>query len=84
MTTPTPAAAAPAKRLAHVAPANRPSLVAIVLIDDPRGEEYYGGQVAAPVFSEVMTGALRLLNIPPDELPIADQVTGVATVAEVS
>ena len=69
---------------AGMAPATTPSLVAIVLIDDPRGEEYYGGQVAAPVFSEVMTGALRLLNVPPDQLPIADQVTGFAAVAEVS
>lgn len=51
-----------------MAPASAPRLVMVVVIDDPRGEEYYGGQVAAPVFSRVMSGALRLLNVPPDDL----------------
>ena len=41
----------------------------IVVINDPTGEEYYGGLVAAPLFSEVMTGAMRILNIPPDDYP---------------
>jgi len=41
----------------------------VVMIDDPQGDEYYGGLVAAPVFAEVMTGAMRLLNITPDDLP---------------
>ncbi|MGD8384955.1 MAG: penicillin-binding protein 2 [Lysobacterales bacterium] len=50
-------------------PASRPRLVCVVVINDPTGEEYYGGQVAAPLFSRVMTGALRLLNIPPDDYP---------------
>ncbi len=54
---------------AGMVPASRPRLVAVVVIDDPRGEEYYGGQVAAPVFAEIMTGALRLLNVPPDSVP---------------
>jgi len=58
-----------------MAPASRPRLVVIVVIDDPRGEEYYGGQVAAPVFAETMTGALRLLNVPPDQLPETDRVS---------
>lgn len=52
-------------------PASRPRLVMAIMIDEPRGEEYYGGLVAAPVFSKVMSGALRLLNIPPDDLPAA-------------
>jgi cell division protein FtsI (penicillin-binding protein 3) len=51
---------------AGFAPASRPRLVCIAVINDPTGEEYYGGLVAAPLFSSVMTGALRLLNIPPD------------------
>ena len=34
--------------------------------DEPQGSAYYGGLVAAPVFSRVMSEALRLLNIPPD------------------
>jgi len=47
-------------------PVSRPRLVMVVVIDDPRGEHYYGGKVAAPVFSKVMSGALRLLNVSPD------------------
>jgi cell division protein FtsI (penicillin-binding protein 3) len=40
-----------------------------VMIDDPKQNGYYGGQVAAPVFSEVLGHALRLMNISPDDLP---------------
>ncbi|MEX2524677.1 MAG: penicillin-binding transpeptidase domain-containing protein [Gammaproteobacteria bacterium] len=54
---------------AGMAPSSDPDLVMVVVIDEPQGEEYYGGQVAAPVFSKVMKGALRILNIPPDDLP---------------
>lgn len=50
------------------APASRPALAAVVVINDPGGENYYGGQVAAPVFSRVMSSALRLNNIPPDDI----------------
>ncbi len=50
-----------------LAPASDPRLVMAVIIDEPRGDEYYGGLVAAPVFAKVMSGALRLLNIPPDK-----------------
>ena len=46
-----------------------PALVLVVVIDEPRGDDYYGGLVAAPVFARVMRGALRILNIPPDDLP---------------
>jgi cell division protein FtsI (penicillin-binding protein 3) len=53
---------------AGMAPASRPRLVMVVVVDDPRGKHYYGGVVAAPVFSAVMTGALRLLNVPPDDV----------------
>jgi cell division protein FtsI (penicillin-binding protein 3) len=49
-------------------PASNPRLAAVVLIDEPTGGAYYGGEVAAPVFSAVMSGALRLLAIPPDDL----------------
>jgi cell division protein FtsI (penicillin-binding protein 3) len=51
---------------AGMVPATRPRLIMVVTIDDPKGEKYYGGQVAAPVFSKVMAGAMRLLNISPD------------------
>ena len=54
---------------AGMAPVKDPRLVMVVMIDEPRGEEYYGGQVAAPVFSKVMAGTLRLLDIAPDDLP---------------
>jgi cell division protein FtsI (penicillin-binding protein 3) len=50
-----------------LAPASDPRLVMAVFIDEPKGKEYYGGLVAGPVFSKVMNGALRLLNIPPDK-----------------
>jgi cell division protein FtsI (penicillin-binding protein 3) len=51
-----------------VVPASNPRLAAVIVIDEPRGGRYYGGEVAAPVFSAVMSGALRLLAIPPDDL----------------
>ena len=53
---------------AGLAPASDPKLVAVVVIDEPRGEDYYGGDVAAPVFSRILSGALRLMAIPPDAL----------------
>jgi len=55
---------------AGMAPASNPKLVLVVMINDPSGEQYYGGQVAAPVFSKVMSGALRLMDIAPDDLPV--------------
>ncbi|HUO82680.1 MAG TPA: penicillin-binding transpeptidase domain-containing protein [Gammaproteobacteria bacterium] len=54
---------------AGLAPASEPRLAAVVVLDEPRGGEYYGGDVAAPVFSAVMTDALRLLAVTPDRLP---------------
>ena len=45
-------------------PADRPRLVILVVIDEPRGR-YYGGQVAAPVVREVAEGSLRYLGVPP-------------------
>ena len=51
---------------AGFAPSSDPKLVCIVMINDPSGTEFYGGQVAAPLFSSVMSGALRLMDIPPD------------------
>jgi cell division protein FtsI (penicillin-binding protein 3) len=49
-------------------PASDPRLAAVVVIDEPSAGRFYGGDVAAPVFAEVMSGALRLLAIPPDDL----------------
>lgn len=52
-----------------VVPVSDPRLVIAVMINNPKGREYFGGQVSAPVFSRVATGALRLLNVPPDKWP---------------
>lgn len=51
---------------AGIAPASDPRLVAVVMIDSPKGQEYFGGEVAAPVFSRVVGHALRILDVPPD------------------
>jgi len=58
---------------AGMAPASNPRLIAVVIIDEPKGDEYYGGLVAAPVFANVMAGALRLLDVPPDDLPVLNR-----------
>ena len=52
---------------AGMAPATAPKLVMVIVFDEPRKNGFYGGQVAAPVFSEVMGHALRLLNVAPDK-----------------
>lgn len=49
-----------------LAPASNPRLVVAVMVDEPTARYYYGGLVAAPVFSRIMAGALRLMAIPPD------------------
>ena len=54
-----------------LAPVSDPRLVVAVMIDEPGGKVYYGGQVAAPVFAKVMAGALRFMALPPDA-PIED------------
>jgi cell division protein FtsI (penicillin-binding protein 3) len=53
---------------AGLVPASHPKLATVVVIDEPSGDLYYGGEVAAPVFSNVMSGALRLMDIAPDDL----------------
>ncbi|HWX65284.1 MAG TPA: penicillin-binding protein 2 [Rhodanobacter sp.] len=53
---------------AGMVPATNPRLVAAVVVDNPRKGSYYGGLVSGPVFATVMAGALRLLDIPPDNI----------------
>jgi cell division protein FtsI (penicillin-binding protein 3) len=53
---------------AGVVPATAPRLAVVVMIDEPQGVLYYGGDVAAPVFSAVTSGALRLMSVAPDDL----------------
>ena len=60
-------------------PANDPQLVGLVFVDEPTQGGYYGGTVAAPVFSAVMGGAARLLQIPQD-LPLTDNAQTVQAV----
>ncbi len=51
------------------APASDPRLIVAVMVDEPSGKQYYGGEVAAPAFAEIMSGALRALGVPQD-LPL--------------
>lgn len=53
---------------AGYAPATQPRLVVVVVIDEPQGREYYGSDIAAPVFANIVSGALRVLAVPPDAL----------------
>ncbi|MEZ5502639.1 MAG: penicillin-binding transpeptidase domain-containing protein [Halioglobus sp.] len=53
---------------AGIAPIDHPRIVTVVLINEPKGALYGGGAVAAPVFSEMIGGTLRILNVPPTEL----------------
>jgi len=50
---------------AGIAPVDDPRFVTVVVINDPKGELYGGGAVAAPVFAEIASATLRLLNVPP-------------------
>ena len=60
---------------AGIAPVSNPKFVTVVVINNPRGEDYYGGLVAAPVYSRLMSGVLPLFNIVPDDINfrVADQ-----------
>ena len=65
---------------AGVVPATAPRLAVVVMVDEPQGVLYYGGDVAAPVFSAVTSGALRLMSVAPDDLarvtPLANATDG--------
>ena len=58
---------------AGIAPVSNPELVVVVVINEPGGDLYHGGEVAAPVFSRVMKGALRVLNVAPDAAKVVNQ-----------
>ncbi|MDN4503869.1 penicillin-binding transpeptidase domain-containing protein [Alteromonadaceae bacterium BrNp21-10] len=59
---------------AGIAPVSNPQIAVVVLIDEPGGDLYYGGDTAAPVFAKIMAGALQLLNIPPDDKPVSSLI----------
>ena len=62
---------------AGLSPVDDPRLVTIVVIDEPREGDYFGGQVAAPVFSEVTGNALRLLQVTPDNMDVDRNIASV-------
>lgn len=51
---------------AGIAPASNPRFALVIIINDPHGGSYYGGTISAPVFSSIMSGVLRIMNIEPD------------------
>lgn len=58
---------------AGVAPASEPRVALVVVVNEPQGDNYYGGSVAGPVFSEIMKGTLQILNVAPDENRFKDK-----------
>ncbi|MEM9256037.1 MAG: penicillin-binding transpeptidase domain-containing protein [Pseudomonadota bacterium] len=69
---------------AGVAPVKNPRIVTVVVINEPQGEDYGGGSAAAPVFSAVTRGALRLLNVPPTEIDSEEEVEKTAAMSPAS
>ncbi|MCW4454203.1 penicillin-binding protein 2 [Flavobacterium sp. MXW15] len=63
---------------AGLVPASNPRFATVIVINDPQGGKYYGGLVSAPVFHNVMEGALRLMDVPPDDIQswLAAQASG--------
>lgn len=51
-----------------IAPLSSPRLVVAVILHDPQGKNYHGGQVSGPIFAKIMEGTLRVLDIPPDSI----------------
>jgi len=60
-----------------LAPVDKPRIVVAVMIDEPTGGKYFGGDVAAPVFSETVQQTLRVLGVAPDMAVVPQIVTAV-------
>ena len=60
---------------AGIAPVTDPRFALVILIDEPKAGQYYGGAVSAPVFSAIMGAALRAYNITPDGVPVENTKT---------
>jgi cell division protein FtsI (penicillin-binding protein 3) len=56
---------------AGIAPVSDPQLAVVVLINEPKGELYYAGHTAAPVFAKIMAASLQMLNVPPDDKTVS-------------
>jgi cell division protein FtsI (penicillin-binding protein 3) len=54
---------------AGIAPIDHPRLAIVVMIDEPGGNDHYGGKVAGPVFAQVASASLRYLGVPGDPIP---------------
>lgn len=63
---------------AGVGPVSAPRLACVVVINEPAGDAYHGGEIAAPVFANIMSATMKLLNLPPDagKQPRLTAVTG--------
>ena len=61
---------------AGFAPVSNPRIVVALSIDEPSGEHYYGGRVAAPVFAEIMGRTLRMMGVEPDA-PVESDVVAI-------
>ena len=61
---------------AGIAPASAPRLVMAIMIDEPTQNGYYGGTVAAPVFRDVVSNALRILDVAPDDVSTLQREQG--------
>jgi cell division protein FtsI (penicillin-binding protein 3) len=59
-----------------IAPASNPRIVVAVMINEPKVQRATGGRLAAPVFAKVMASTLRILDIPPDNLPSSKHARG--------
>ena len=64
-----------------MAPIDKPRIIVAVMVDEPTAGKYYGGDVAAPVFSQVVQQTLRMMNVAPD-LEIKPNVVAKALPAE--
>jgi cell division protein FtsI (penicillin-binding protein 3) len=64
-----------------LSPISKPRLIVAVMVDEPSGASYYGGEVAAPVFSQVVQQTLHMMNVPPD-IPITSQIATTGGVEE--
>ena len=53
---------------AGYAPAHEPRIAMVVVVDDPKGSDYYGGLVAAPPFAKIAEASLKMLNVLPDKI----------------
>ena len=61
-----------------MAPIDKPRIIVAVMVDEPTAGKYYGGDVAAPVFSQVVQQTLRMMNVSPD-IEVKPQIVGKPT-----